>query len=1179
MTGLDFTNRLSADRYLTNQIYLNGSGAAAGDVDGDGKCDVYICGLDGPNALYRNLGNWKFENISVASEVECAGLEATGAALADLDGDGDLDLVVNSVAGGTHIFLNDGKARFAQISPSSPLNPRRGAMSMALADIEGDGDLDLYVANYRTDTIRDRPQTRIQGTRINGKLVVLGADGRSASEPDLEGRYTLSDSGQITEHGEADVLFRNDGAGRFTPLSFTNGVFLDTEGRALREPPYDWGLSVMFRDLNADGAPDIYVCNDFPSEDRIWMNSGQGSFRLIPRLALRKTSLFSMGVDFADLNHDGADEIFVADMLSRVHARRHLQAGSFAPPVLAVGTIDDRPQYSHNTLFLNRRDGTYAEIAYYSAVQASEWSWAPIFLDVDLDGHEDLLISTGHELEIINADVSERTRAMKAQRKMSIPEQLALRRMYPRLDTPNVAFRNRDGLRFEDVSGKWGFDQRGVSHGMCLADLDGDGDLDVLINNLNEEAGIYRNNGVAARVAVRLKGLASNTRGIGARIKVSGGAVPVQSQEMICGGRYLSGDDAVRVFAAGNPTNEMRIEVTWRSGRKSVVHRVKANRIYEIDESAAESINPQPSTLNPAKPLFEDVSGLLNHRHHEEAFDDFDRQPALPNRLSQLGPGLSWWDVDDDGWEDLIIGSGRGGKPVAYRNDGKGGFAALTGAPWDGPVTRDQAGVLGWGRGILVGSSNYEDGLTNGSCIRIHDAQRRSIEDIMPGQPFSVGPLAMGDIDADGDLDLFIGGRVIPGRYPEPPTSLVCRNDDGRLVIGQRLEKLGLVSGAVLSDLDGDGWPELALACEWGPIRIFRNERGNFVPWETPVSVNDRRSTLNRLTGEWNGITTGDFDGDGRLDIVASNRGLNSAYRLSLEYGRKMYYGDWDTNGTVEIVEAYYDEGLAADVPLRSLRALGAALPWVQEKYESHAAYGKASLSEVVGEKLRSAGVVEVRALGSMVFLNRRGGFQARTLPLEAQLAPGFAVCTGDYDGDGNEDIFLSQNFFATNPDQPRQDAGRGLWLQGDGRGGFKAVPGQESGVRVYGEQRGAALCDYDADGRVDLAVTQNGAETKLYRNVGAKAGLRVRLKGPEGNPRGLGARLRLVAGERRGPVREVHGGSGYWSQDAAVQVMGMVESPTQIEVQWPGGKTTKTPIPAGAKEIVLDTAGTARSL
>jgi hypothetical protein len=393
-------------------------------------------------------------------------------------------------------------------------------------------------------------------------------------------------------------------------------------------------------------------------------------------------------------------------------------------------------------------------------------------------------------------------------------------------------------------------------------------------------------------------------------------------------------------------------------------------------------------------------------------------------------------------------------------------------------------------------------------------------------------------------------------------------------VLGQRFEKLGLVSGALFSDLDGDGKPELVLACEWGPVRIFKNEGSKLVEWDAPVTINHQPSTINQMSGWWNGVTTGDLDGDGKPDIIVSNWGLNSKYRTSREHPRKIYYGELEGNGTIDVIEAYYDEALKAEVPERDLRAVGGALPFVKEKYPSFEAYGKATVAEIYGDKLKGAGSVEVRTLESMAFLNRGDHFEARVLPPEAQLAPAFAVCVGDYDGDGNEDVFLSQNFFAVAPDSARCDAGRGLWLKGDGKGNLSAVRGQESGIKVYGEQRGAALCDYDRDGRIDLAVTQNGAETKLYHNVGGRPGLRVRLKGTPGNPQAVGAQLRLSCGPRQGPLREIHAGSGYWSEDSAVQVLGTPQAPTQIWVRWPGGHVTTSPIPDKAGEISIDSSG-----
>jgi hypothetical protein len=1186
-TGLAFTNTVAQSRYITNQIYLNGAGVAAGDVDGDGWCDLFFCNIDGPNTLWRNRGNWQFQDITTAAGVALPDLACTGATFADLDGDGDLDLVVNSIGGGTLLLFNDGCGHFTNPNPGSPLNYLRAGMTATLADLDGDGDLDLYVANYRMTTLRDMPNSRLRLAETNGELAVVAFNDRPTTDPDLVGRFTATRDRRIIENGEPDVLYLNDGQGRFTLVPFVGGAFLDPDGQPLRAPPYDWGLTATFRDLDGDGAPDLYVCNDFESPDRIWINDRHGRFRAAPRLALRQTSIFSMGIDFADLDRDGHDEFFVSDMLSRDHARRMIETGEVQPTFLPIGAIDDRPQYSHNTLFHNRGDGTFAELAQFAGVEASEWTWSPNFLDVDLDGYEDLLITSGHELQMMNGDIINQADVLKTQRQMTHYELQKLRTLFPRHALPTVAFRNRGNLTFEETSRAWGFDRPGVGNGVALADLDNDADLDVAINNLNSPAVLYRNDAPGPRLAVRLRGSAPNTQGIGARITVRGGPVPAQSQEIGCGGHYLSGSDAIRMFAAGSATNHLRIEVAWRSGRHSVLAGARPNRIYEVDESAATPAPASAPAPVPNPPWFEDASDRLRHVHHEDPFDDFARQPLLPRRLSQLGPGVSWADVNDDGADDLLVPSGKGGALALFVNRGDGTFERSTNTALLRPAARDQTTALSLGAAVLVGSCNYEDGTTNGGAVRIYDLRRAAAGESLLGQGLTTGPLAFGDIDGDGDLDLFVGGRVVPGRYPEPAASALFRKDGDRLVLAQRFDRLGLVSGATFSDLDGDGAPELILACEWGPIRILRRRQGPFEPWDPPLDWSAaeapkpgiRPDRFSQLTGWWAGVASGDLDGDGRLDFVAANWGLNSRYRPDRDGVLRIRYADLLGGGALDPIESYIDPATGREVPRRGLRPVAAALPFLQEKAPTYEAYGKASLAELYGDPLMRGGAVEAVWLASTAFLNRGDRFEVRPLPDPAQWAPAFGVCIGDFDGDGAEDVFLGQNFFAVNPDEWRQDAGRGLWLRGDGHGGFAAVPGQESGVTIYGEQRGCALGDYDADGRPDLAVAQNGNATRLFHNVRARPGLRVRLRGPAGNPFVAGAALRLGFGDRLGPVREIQAGSGYWSQNSHVSVLATPTVPSVVWVRWPGGKTTTSPLPAGATAIAIDPGGAVQRL
>jgi hypothetical protein len=623
----------------------------------------------------------------------------------------------------------------------------------------------------------------------------------------------------------------------------------------------------------------------------------------------------------------------------------------------------------------------------------------------------------------------------------------------------------------------------------------------------------------------------------------------------------------------------LRIEVTWRSGRRSVIERAAPDSLYEIDESQAESAQPEEKPRTPA-PWFNDVSALVSHQHREEPFDDFVRQPLLPNKLSQLGPGITWFDVDGDGWEDLLIPSGKGGRLAVYRNDAKGGFAPFTAAPFEQLVTRDQTSLVGWRVAtnralVFVGSANYEDGLALGPAVQQFDFLRKTIEDVAPATDSSSGPLALADVNNDGSLDLFVGGRVVPGRYPAAASARLFLGSAGKFVLDEvntkTLQRVGLVSGAAFSDLNADGAPDLVLACEWGPIRVFLNQSGQ-------LREVTREWGLDQYLGWWTSVAAGDFDGDGRMDLVAGNWGRNTKYQAHRSRPLQVFHGDLDEDGLTDVVEACYDSGLGKIVPMRQLDVLTRSLPFLRERYNSHRSFSTASVEEALGERFAKVSALSANWLESTVFLNRTNRFEARVLPVEAQMAPVFGLCVADCDGDGHEDVFVAQNFFATQPETPRYDAGRALWLTGNGKGGFRPLSAQESGVAVYGEARGAAVGDYDGDGRVDLAVAQNGAATKLYRNVRARPGLRIRLVGLPGNLDAVGATVRLLGGQTAGPAREVRAGSGYWSQDGAVQVVSLPEPPTHVWVRWPGGKVSLADVPPGATAVTLNWSGTVTS-
>lgn len=1165
-TGISFSNIVTEEQYISNSHFVNGSGVALGDVDGDGLVDIYFSSMDGPNELYQNLGGWKFEEIAAASGVDANGRFSTGATFADVDGDGDLDLLVTALGGPNALFLNDGTGSFSDVTDQAGLSSTLGSMSMALADVDGDGDLDLYVANNKVATVEDLyPPDVLQPSNIY-RLV----DGRAEVRPEFQEHYAVGEvvDGRVArlEIAEPDRFYLNDGTGRFTAVPFTGGAFLDEQGQPLREDPREWALSVRFHDMDGDGDPDLYVCNDFHSPDHVWINDGSGRFRAPSFETMRNTSFATMGIDFSDVDRDGDTDFFLVEMLSRNHQRRMKQVGGGLPDPPFVGQIANRPQKPRNTLFVNRGDGTYAEAAQYAGIDASEWSWGSLYVDVDFDGYEDLLIGNGHFYDAIDKDAARRPETADWRRRITV---------FPPLRLKNIAFRNRGDLTFEEVGEAWGFaNDEDISHGLASADLDNDGDLDVVINRLMSPAGVFRNEAGGSRVAVRLRGDAPNTGGVGAKIRLMGGPVPVQIKEVTAGGHYLSSSDALASFAAGD--GEMSLEVTWRDGGVSRVIGVQANRIYEVSESGAVAATPAAATH--VEPVFTDVSQLINHVHVENAFDDFVRQPLVPIRFSQSGPGVSWFDSDADGDDDLFLTSGTGGSLAQFRNDGDRGFRAVNEPALSRRSPYDQTMALGLtddsGSPLLVvGESTYEADsyeLPAGTVYEFNGGSARRREAI-PGDLSSAGALASADYDGDGDLDLFVAGRLIPIQYPALATSRLFLNEGGRFVLDEgnadALADIGLVSGATFSDIDGDGDADLVLAIEWGPVRVFINRDGRLRDMTVDLGLGD-------FTGWWNGVTTGDLDGDGRLDIIATNRGLNGPFKASGEYPATIHHADFDNNGTWDVVETRHDAELGAAVPLRGLLTLGNALPLLQRRVQGFEQYGGMSVEDLIGGPIRNARVARAKTLAHMAFMNRGDSFEAVLLPREAQLAPAFAVTVADFDGDGAEDVFLSQNLFAVRSEANREDAGRGLWLRGDGAGGLDPVPGSVSGIKVYGEGRGAAVSDFDADGRVDLVVAQNGGETKLYRNTGAAPGLRVRLQGPRENPAGIGSVVRLRYADRLGPAREIHAGSGYWSQDSAVPVLGKAGQVVGVSVRWPGGEQTETAVPADALEVTINASG-----
>jgi hypothetical protein len=1160
-SGIQFTNRLEEASAARNRILENGSGVALGDVDGNGLSDLYLCSLEGTNALYLNRGGWRFEESAKTAGVDCSGQRSSGCLLVDVDGDRDLDLLVNALGGGTRLFLNDARGRFTE-STNSGFARRLGATSLAAADITGDGLPEIYVTNYRTTTYRDgfdgaKPSLRV----VDGKPVAVPSSRFGATR--VRGGGVM-----VNERGEVDVLYRNKGGGVFGPISWTAGAFLDARGQALTEAPHDWGLSVAFRDLDGDLQPEIYVCNDFVlSRDAFWRNTGGKGFQAVPPEALRQISMSSMGVDFADINRDGIDDFVVVDMLSADPAARQRQRANHLT-AFDWPTHDPafRPEMSRNTLFLGRGDGTYAEIAQMAGISATDWSWCPIFVDVDLDGFEDLIVGTGNDHDVLDADLLRAVRG--ADGRDASGDAVENLRRFPRLETPMAVFRNRGDLTFQNMAGAWGLSLPAIRHGMALADLDQDGDLDLVVNRLQGPAEIHENISTAPRVAVRLRGLAPNTGGIGARIRLLGGRVPLQSQEMMSGGRYLSCDQGLRVFAAA-PTGSMSLEVHWRSGRFSRIEGVEADCLYEVDEASAAASVPIP-TPESTQSLFTDASAVLAHVHEDPPFDDFQLQPLLSRKLSELGPALAWFDLNGDGADDLLVGSGAGGMPAVFHGDGRGGLTRQADSVLALPSPLDTTGIVGVNLGdgrreVVVGIASQEDPGSQRPRARVRVIGAPDSEPLLPEAVASSGPVVAGAVKGVESLVLFVGGRSIPGRYPEAADSALWVREGDRWkahpAANEVFRSVGLVSGAVFTDLDGDGNSELVLACDWGSPRVYA--------WVQGVPVDQTREWgIENLTGWWNSVQSADCDGDGRMDLVLGNLGRNSRWQDYLDRPARVYYGDTDGDGRLEVLEAFWHAGTQKWLPWRDVETVGRSFPGLSERLPTFRAYGQASIDDILGSRTADFRRLEASTGDSMVLLNRGGRFERRPLPVEAQMAPVFGIAVADFDGDGREDLALAQNFFGVEPETSRFDAGRGLILTGHGDGSFRPLDGTRSGVIVWGEQRAAAAADYDGDGRTDLALSVHRGVTRLFRNTGGRPGIKVRLDGGVDNPSAIGARLRLGREGRFGPAREIHAGGGHVSQDSVAPVLASIEAPAILKVVWPGGVSTESAVPLHAREV-----------
>lgn len=1158
-TKIQFNNHVREDIKRNNRNYLNGSGVAVSDINGNGLIDIYFAALDGPNRLYENFGNFRFRDITEESGLAHEGFSSTGVVFADITGNGFPDLLITSLKEGNSLYINDGNGRFS-LMENSGLGESRGSTSMALADITGNGLLDLYIVNYNIITARD-----IYGPdELEPSNMLENIDGTYVIRDPFDQYYVITEAEGgpfLNERGTSDELYLNMGNGVFKK-AVVSQFFFDTDGTPFTELPEDWGLSASFRDVTGNGKPDLYVANDFWTPDRFWINRGDGTFRLLEPEGIQNFSYSSMGVDFSDINRNGLIDIVVTEMLSTVHEMRLRQFSQI------MTNYEGRYLYNRNSVYLNRGDTTFAQIAYYAGLEATEWSWATTFLDINLDGYEDLIVTNGFPNDYQDMD----TQVGLYQYDSGLSPGTGDVMEYPVLKTGNKIFRNNGNLTFTDVSMDWGFETIDISHGMALADLNNNGLPDVIINRMDEPALVYENRTNATRIAVRLKGDSPNTHGIGANIILLGGPVD-QSKQIYSGGTYLSGSQYQIVFAADKDNPAHTIIVEWPDGNKSIIENAKANRIYEIHHSSARTPDNFVEEQKMVNPLFEDISDRINHQHHENDYDDFRFSPLLPLKLSRLGPGLAWFDLNGDGNDELIITSGRDSSTEVLTIRDNGFLQPLDVGPLTHEAPGDQTAVIGWRQDevakVVVGSANYEQGDPSVPSAYIYTLQNGVVIDIdeIPGVLSTTGPVTAADYSGNGYPDLFIGGRHKPGQYPVSAESRLFINEGDRFIYDERnsaiLQEAGLVTDALFADITGNGSQDLLITTEWGPIRLFENRNGRF------VEVSGQWG-LSHYTGWWNSVAVGDFTNNGLLDIVAMNMGRNSPYQIRNERPLRMYFDDFNWDGRLNILETHFSESVGGYVPMRKLHDF-ASVPTILQQVSTHHEFAESRIERIFGQSFARVPYKEINTLEHKIFINTGEGFEARSLPAEAQFTTGFSALIADFNNDGNEDLFISQNLYALPRYIPIQDAGRGLMLMGDGEGNFKPLPGMESGIKIYGEQRGAALADFNKNGRTDLAVSQNNGATRLFKNNTEQQGIRVTLTGSKENSNAIGSNVRILYSDGSfGPRRTISTASGYWSQNSFTQVLGLRQGASQIEVTWPDGKKETVDIVSGQRNYEI---------
>ena len=1117
-SGIDFVN-LVDNQHPLSRLYILGyacGGISIGDVDGDGWDDIYCTGGPGDSVLYKQVGKLKFEDITLESGVSAKGHWSVSSQFVDVDNDGDLDIYVCNYNTPNLLFINDGNGVFTESAKDSGTDVKDASLSAHFADYDNDGDLDYYLITNRL--------IRAGGLPTAKEATYVTADGKPALRPEFRQYYEIYEKADgkytIRTIGRPDRLFENDGKGKFRDVTREAGI----EDSA-------YGLSAAWFDYDGDGLIDIYVANDFQDPDYFYRNNGDGTFSNVIKSAVPHTTWFSMGSDVADLNNDGLLDLFVLDMAATTHYKAKIAMGDMSAFKDFMDTSVPR-QMMRNALFINSGTSRFLESAWLSGLAASGWSWAAKLSDFDNDGFTDVFVSNGMSANIRNPDAHFRMLIDGKERFVPYSQSLLNGREEWQLwyktglqkDT-NQVFQNLGHLKFKDVSKDWGLDHLGASYSAATGDLDRDGDLDLIVASLDEPVKIFRNDSAQNRVTLSLRGNESNRYGIGAVIRaVSGTGKQTKIMNPMTG--YASCNGPVMHFGIGDEDRIDRLEVEWPGGSIQSFENIAAGSHYVVSQSKENSPPEKEKKESGTEPMFAPVKSIQSAPHEETFFNDFAQQPLLPNKLSHLGPGIAVGDTDGDGVDEIVLGSARS-EPIGihHNRDGLISWKEISASSvhnssedmspllFDADLDGD-ADLFVVSGGVESGPEELRDRLYlndgNGSYEHVPDG---ALPDLM----ISGSVASAADFDRDGDLDVFVGGRLRPGKYPTGPKSTLLVNEtvkgekvlftDRTKQLCPEIENCGMVTSALWSDANGDGWIDLLLSIEWGPVRIFINNEGK-------LKETTQDSGLKEYSGWWNGLAGRDLDGDGDIDYVATNFGLNTKYHPSKKKPSRIYYGTFGDSSTPSIVEAKVAEDCI--LPVRGKSCSQNAMPFVREKFNTYHKFASATLTDIYTQTaLQQSESFEVNFLKSVVFINDgKANFKAVPLPELSQIAPGFGVIATEVNGDGKADIYLAQNFYHPQRETGRMAGGMSVLLLGDGSGSFNEIWPNRSGLTVPEDARGLASCDLNDDGWVDFAVGVNDGKMKLFENKmssnSENKSFMIRLSDGPGNPTGVGARVRV---------------------------------------------------------------------